>query len=90
MLYIVIASGMIAAFEVEVGIDIEAPMIGDQSQIDFFQNNRDKGKLFPTYSEYHFNRKIILTFDRWLTTGSITLKILVDTNECHMAQAYGR
>ena len=78
VLCVVIVAGITETFEVEVGIDIEAPMIGDPSDTDFFQNNRGKGKMFPTGPECHFNGKTIPTLVRWSPTGSITSKILVD------------
>ena len=64
----------------EVGIDVDAPVIGDPSDKDFFDKNKGKGKekLYPTGPDCHFNEKIIPTLVRWSPTGSITSKILVD------------
>ena len=78
VLCVVIVSGITEAYEVEVGIDVDAPVIGDPSDKDFFEKNRGKGKLYPAGPKCHFNGKTIPTLVRWSPTGSITSKILVD------------
>ena len=76
---VVIVAGINEAYEVEVGIDSTAEVVGDPSDKDFFNNNRGKGKMFPTGPECRFNGKIIPTLVRWSPSGSITSDILRDT-----------
>ena len=78
VLCVVIVSGIVEAFEVEMGIDMDAPVIGSPTNKDYFENNRGKGKLFPTGPECYFNNKLIPTLVRWSPSGSITSEILVD------------
>lgn len=78
VLCVVIVSGKVQAIEVEMGIDIEATVIGSPSDKDYIKNNRGKGKLFPTGPECIFNGKKIPTLVRWSPSGSITSEILVD------------
>ena len=76
---VVIVAGINEAYEVEVGIDSTAEVVGDPSDKDFFNNNRGKSKMFPTGPECRFNGKIIPTLVRWSPSGSITSDILRDT-----------
>ena len=65
-------------YEIEVGIDMEATVIGEPTDADYFENNRGHGKLFPTGPICEFNGKKIPTLVRWSPSGSITSDILVD------------
>ena len=76
---VVIIAGMIEAYEVEVGIDVTAEVIGNPLDKDYFEVNRGKGKMFPTGPKCKFNGKIIPTLVQWSPSGSITSDILVDT-----------
>ena len=78
VLCVVIIAGVIEAYEVETGIDIDAPVTGDPSDKDYFANNTGKGKLFPKGPECHFNGKTVPCLVRWSPSGSITSKILAD------------
>ena len=66
-------------YEIEVGIDMEATVIGEPTDADYFENNRGHGKLFPTGPICKFNGKKIPTLVQWSLSGSITSEILVDT-----------
>ena len=76
---VVIVAGINEAYEVEVGIDSTAEACGHPSDKDFCNNNRGKGKMFPTGLKCKFNGKIIPTLVQWSLSGSITSEILRDT-----------
>ena len=78
VLCMIIVAGVIEAYEVETGIDIDAPVIGDPTDKDYFQNNAGKGKLFPKGPDCIFNGKTVPCLVRWSPSGSITSKILAD------------
>ena len=78
VLCVVIIAGVIEAYEVETGIDIDAPVTGDVMDHDYFEKNTGEGKLFPKGPECEFNGKRIPCLVRWSPSGSITSKILVD------------
>ena len=78
VLCVIIVAGVIEAYEVETGIDIDASVIGDPTDKDYFQNNAGKGKLFPKGPDCIFNGKTVPCLVRWSPSGSITSKILAD------------
>ena len=78
VLCVVIIAGINDSYEVEVGIDTDAPIIGDPSDSNYLEINRGVGKLFPCGPECKFNGKTIPALVRWSPTGSITSEILRD------------
>ena len=78
VLCVIIIAGVTQAFEVEMGIDLDAPTFGNPTDKDYFEKNLGKGKLFPSGPECNFNGKQIPTLVRWSPSGSITSDILVD------------
>ena len=78
VLCVVIIAGINQAYEVEVGIDPDAKIIGDPTDDDYFEKNRGVNKLFPSGPECSFSGKKIPTLVRSSVNGSITSEILRD------------
>ena len=78
VLCMVIIAGVQQKYEVETGLDIEAEMVGDPTDKDFFERNRGKGKMYPMGPECIFRGKTIPCLVRWSPSGSITSQILRD------------
>ncbi len=72
-------AGVQQKYEVETGLDIEAKIVGDVNNKDFFQKNRGKGKMFLMGPECIFRGKTIPCLVRWYPSGCITSQILQDT-----------
>ena len=75
---IIILQGKHRQPDIEAGVDILVPPIGDTSDPDFFANNYGPGKYMPGAPVCQFNGKEIPAMIRWHESGSITSEILVD------------
>ena len=75
---VIIFQGKQPKADIEAGIDILVPPIGDPNDRDFFENNYGPGKYMPGGPVCHFNGKEIPAMIRWHESGSITSEILVD------------
>ena len=56
-LYIAIVSCIMETYEVKVSINIEAPVMGDSTDKDYFEKNNINAKLYPTGPVCEFNEK---------------------------------
>ena len=78
VLCVIIIAGVKQLYEVETGLDMDATIVGDSNDSDFFEKNRGKGKLYPMGPECIFRGKTIPCLVRWSPSGSITSQILRD------------
>lgn len=76
ILCVVIVASVTEAYEVETGIDSNAPVISDPNDGEHFEQNTGKGKFFPKGSGCEFNGETVLCLVHWSPLGSITSKIL--------------
>ena len=78
-LCIIILQGKQPKPDIETGVDILVPPIGDTSDPKFFGNNYGIQKYMPGGPVCNFNGKEIPAMIRWNESGSITSEIIVDT-----------
>ena len=59
LLCLIIIAGVKELYEIETGIDIEADAIGEPSDLDYFEKNRDKNCMFSMGPECVYKGKTI-------------------------------
>ena len=59
-------------------INLDAPIIGDAIDDDYFEKNQGVDVSFPKGPECSFGGKKVPTLVRWSLSGSVTSKILQD------------
>ena len=75
---IIIFAGIYPIPLYETGLDLDAEIVGDVDDKNFFQKNYGKGQRFPGGPSCLYKGVRVPCMCWWSKKGSITLKILVD------------